>query len=92
MPFRFSRGLAVLIGLLVVLAAVRLPGLFSRAIWYDEAITLLGTAGHGAPELVLKGDGTLWWDGRQVTCDEELVHGLRSMFETWMDRRGWSCR
>jgi hypothetical protein len=49
-PFKLSRGLALLAGLLVVLAAVRLPGLFSRAIWYDEAITLLETAGNGAPE------------------------------------------
>ena len=40
------------IGLLIVLlfaAGVRLPGLFSQAIWYDEAITLLETAGHAEP-------------------------------------------
>jgi hypothetical protein len=30
-------------------AAVRLPGLLSRAIWYDEAVTLLETAGHASP-------------------------------------------
>jgi hypothetical protein len=37
--------------LLILLAAagVRLPGLLHRAIWYDEAVTLLETAGHAAP-------------------------------------------
>lgn len=34
----------VLVALLAVAAAVRVPGLFSRAIWYDETITLLETA------------------------------------------------
>jgi len=35
--------------MLALLAIVRLPGLFSRAIWYDEAITLLEMAGHASP-------------------------------------------
>lgn len=42
------------IGLLSLLLAlsvgVRLPGLFSRAIWYDESITLLQTAGNPHPD------------------------------------------
>lgn len=41
--------LTILIVMLALLTVVRLPGLFSRAIWYDEAITLLETAGHGGP-------------------------------------------
>ena len=58
--------------------------------WLAGAADTIITAGGGSPELILKGDGTLWWDGHQVTCDEELVHALRSMFETWMTSRGWS--
>ncbi len=38
-----------LVILLTVSAAVRLPGLVSRAIWYDESITLLETAGNANP-------------------------------------------
>lgn len=39
----------MVIGLIVVSAAVRLPGLMHRAIWGDEAITLMETAGHPLP-------------------------------------------
>jgi hypothetical protein len=39
----------VFISLLIVSAGVRLPGLFARSIWYDEAITLLETAGYARP-------------------------------------------
>lgn len=35
--------------LIVVVIALRLPGLLSRAIWYDEVITLLETAGNAIP-------------------------------------------
>jgi hypothetical protein len=49
MSSRFFRGWGLLAGLLIIVAAVRLPGLFSRAIWYDETLTLLETAGHAAP-------------------------------------------
>jgi len=49
-PSRWNqREIAALVVLLVVAAGVRLPGLFSRTIWYDEAITLLETAGHASP-------------------------------------------
>src|SRR5262249_10951495 len=41
--------LALLIILLTVSICVRLPGLFSRAIWEDESVTLLETAGHAVP-------------------------------------------
>ena len=34
---------------LLAAAAVRLPGLLYRAIWYDEAVTLLETAGYASP-------------------------------------------
>jgi len=38
------------IAILVLIAVVvRLPGVFNRAIWYDEAITLLETAGNAVP-------------------------------------------
>ncbi|MCP5095602.1 MAG: glycosyltransferase family 39 protein [Chloroflexi bacterium] len=36
----------ILMLLLIISIGVRLPGLFSRAIWYDEAITMLETAGN----------------------------------------------
>lgn len=40
----------VVLGVLVLITlAVRLPGVFNRAIWYDEAITLLETAGNAIP-------------------------------------------
>lgn len=35
--------------LLLLAAGVRLPGLFSRSIWRDEAVTLLETAGYASP-------------------------------------------
>jgi len=35
--------LALLVALLAVSVGVRLPGLFSRAIWEDESVTLLET-------------------------------------------------
>lgn len=38
--------LAIVLSLLI---AVRLPGLLNRSIWYDEAITLLETAGNASP-------------------------------------------
>ena len=38
-----------LIVLLIISAGVRFPGLVSRAIWYDESITLLETAGNAQP-------------------------------------------
>lgn len=44
---RFHVGL--LIALLIVATAVRLPGLVHRAIWGNEAITLMETAGHPLP-------------------------------------------
>lgn len=36
--------------MVLITVGARLPGLHSRAIWYDEAITLLGTAGQAHPE------------------------------------------
>lgn len=42
--------LLVLGALILVTVAVRLPGVFNRAIWYDEAITLLETAGNAVPQ------------------------------------------
>ena len=39
----------ILIVLLLISVGVRLPGLFSRSIWYDESVTLLETAGHTLP-------------------------------------------
>jgi hypothetical protein len=41
--------LMLLAVLVLVTVAVRLPGVFNRAIWYDEAITLLETAGNAIP-------------------------------------------
>jgi len=35
--------------LVLITVVVRLPGVFNRAIWYDEAITLLETAGNAIP-------------------------------------------
>lgn len=39
----------LLTALVLISLAVRIPGVYSRAIWYDEAITLLETAGHADP-------------------------------------------
>ncbi len=44
-----SRELAWLLAVLAFAAAVRLPGVFSRSIWYDESISLLTAAGHADP-------------------------------------------
>jgi len=47
---RFNCHKIWLLGILLFISVgVRLPGLFSRAIWYDEAITLLETAGNALP-------------------------------------------
>ncbi len=43
------RELALLLALLAVAAVVRLPGVLSRSIWYDETISLLTSAGHAEP-------------------------------------------
>jgi len=43
------KDLLVLGVLVVITVAVRLPGVYNRAIWYDEAITLLETAGNPIP-------------------------------------------
>jgi hypothetical protein len=43
------RDLWAIFTLILISLAVRIPGVHSRAIWYDEAITLLETAGHPAP-------------------------------------------
>lgn len=45
----WKKEVGVLVILLAVAGAARLPGLFSRSIWYDEAISLLETAGHTDP-------------------------------------------
>jgi hypothetical protein len=47
---RLARGeILFLTALLLSATLVRLPAIFGRAIWYDEAITLFETAGHGLP-------------------------------------------
>jgi hypothetical protein len=43
------KDLMVLAILVVITVAVRIPGVFTRAIWYDESITLLETAGNADP-------------------------------------------
>jgi len=35
--------------LVLITVVVRIPGVFNRAIWYDESITLLETAGNAVP-------------------------------------------
>jgi len=51
-------------------AAVRLPGLLSRAIWYDEAVTLLETAVTlrplGLPHQYSLASPRKIWQGRRV--------------------------
>jgi hypothetical protein len=41
--------LMLLAVLILITVAVRLPGVYNRAIWYDEAVTLLETAGNAIP-------------------------------------------
>ena len=43
------KDLLVLAVLVLITVTVRIPGVFNRAIWYDEAITLLETAGNPVP-------------------------------------------
>ena len=43
------KSLWILAVLILVTVAVRVPGAYSRSIWYDESITLLETAGNAAP-------------------------------------------
>lgn len=43
------KDLLVITILVVITVVVRIPGVFNRAIWYDEAITLLETAGNAVP-------------------------------------------
>jgi hypothetical protein len=45
----YRHEIILLAAVLAIAAAVRLPGLLSRSIWFDEAITLLETAGHASP-------------------------------------------
>jgi hypothetical protein len=40
----------ILAALIFITVAVRAPGAYSRSIWYDEAITLLETAGNAVPQ------------------------------------------
>ena len=43
------KDLLALAVLILITVMVRIPGVFNRAIWYDEAITLLETAGNANP-------------------------------------------
>jgi len=43
------KDILVLAVLVLITVVVRVPGVFNRAIWYDEAITLLETAGNAIP-------------------------------------------
>jgi hypothetical protein len=43
------KDLLVIAVLVLITVVVRVPGVFNRAIWYDEAITLLETAGNAIP-------------------------------------------
>lgn len=44
------KDMLALAALVLITVAVRIPGVSSRAIWYDEAITLLETAGNAVPQ------------------------------------------
>lgn len=44
-----QRELTLILALLAIAALVRLPGVFSRSIWYDEAISLVTSAGQAQP-------------------------------------------
>jgi hypothetical protein len=48
-PVLHRKDLLALAILVLITVVVRLPGVFNRAIWYDEAITLLETAGNAVP-------------------------------------------
>ena len=45
----WRREVGLVLLLVGVAAVVRLPGVSTRSIWYDEAISLLETAGHSVP-------------------------------------------
>ena len=59
--------------LVLITVIVRVPGVFNRAIWYDEAITLLETAGHAIPT----------WSGLPTPArtQKELLEGSPSLGE-----------
>jgi hypothetical protein len=48
-PHSTHRELVVLLAILFIAAAVRLPSVLSRSIWEDETVTLLQTAGYFSP-------------------------------------------
>ena len=56
-------------------------GSVSPPIWLPANVVI--TTGGGAPELVLKADGTIWWDDRQISDDAELVFALRAIVDAW---------
>ncbi|ESA37655.1 hypothetical protein N836_35370 [Leptolyngbya sp. Heron Island J] len=85
--------------LLIISIAVRLPGLFSRAIWYDESITLLETAGNARPSWPqeptpasiaknqFKGTPTLTQiaeDLRQTDVHPPVYYWLLALWRRWL--------
>lgn len=52
MPLKMTHKESVLncVFLVLICAGFSLPGIYHRAIWYDEAVTLLETAGHATPQ------------------------------------------
>ena len=48
-PISRRRELGLILLLMALALVVRLPGVFSRSLWYDEAISLLETSGHSRP-------------------------------------------
>lgn len=69
----------LLIGLLIFSVVIRLPGLFSRAIWYDEAITLLETTGNARPS----------WPQKPVSAStaKKLFEGAPTLIKIAKDLR-----
>ena len=71
----------ILVLLVAVAVAVRLPGVASRSIWYDEGISLLQTAGHIEP---------VWPHGQvPAAVAKENLRGTPSLRTVYRDTRAW---
>lgn len=80
-PKSWKAEVGILVLLIALAVAVRLPGVFSRSIWYDEGISLLQTAGHIEPVWPLS-------QSPAAVAKENLIGtpGLRTVYR---DTRAW---
>ena len=73
------KDLLALAALILITLAVRIPGVYSRAIWYDEAVTLLGRYADAFPP-----EYRSTFDARTAVAEkyrsERLIHDTDSLY------------